>query len=480
MRAIGRESRAATALLAGVLVFAACTGGGRSPKPSQAPPEPETKWPIKHVVFIIKENRTFDHLFGKMPGANGVTKGKMEVFFSEVAKEFNADVGDVITRKLDPPPGQRYPGDLPHDYVQYLQDYNGGRMDGFYNNLVGAQFAYTQMRPMDIPNYWKLAQDYVLSDRFFASAVGPSFPNHLFTIAASSARTRDNPDQSQKQIAAMQTQRLAKTWGCDIPSSGRVSIYPEKGKPWDDRPAIKKVRPCFDIPTVGDLLNEKGIPWKYYAATPNQVGYIWSAYSAIPKYQNNDKLWNEHIRPVDDFVSDLQAGELAPVTWITPRFEWSDHPEYSICWGEDWTTQIVNAVQESPYWQDTAIFLTWDDWGGFYDHVAPPALDGFGLGFRVPTITISPYAKEGFVDSKLGEFSSILRFVEDNWGLAPLNERDRKANNMSQAFDFEQEPRAAAPLPQRAPDCEGDPLDRPEDWLTDPGKGDRDEQEEQV
>jgi phospholipase C len=137
------------------------------------------------------------------------------------------------------------------------------------------------------------------------------------------------------------------------------------------------------------------------------------------------------------------------MTWVTPKFEVSEHPEYSFCEGENWTTEVINAIMRSPMWKDTAIFLVWDDYGGFYDHVPPPQVDGFGFGIRVPLLVISPYAREGYVDHTLGEFSSVLRFVEDNWGLTQLTHRDRDAFNLSGAFDFTQEPRRGVPLPLR-------------------------------
>jgi phospholipase C len=141
------------------------------------------------------------------------------------------------------------------------------------------------------------------------------------------------------------------------------------------------------------------------------------------------------------------------VTWVTPRFEVSEHPEYSFCHGENWTTEIVNAVMRSPMWKSTAIFITWDDYGGFYDHVPPPQVDDFGFGFRVPMLTISPYAREGFIDHHVGEFSNVLRFIEDNWGLGRrLTHRDRAATNLSYNFDFSRPPRPPEPRPLRT-DC---------------------------
>ena len=494
----------ALALLLVLVCVAIVVACAKDPDPRATMPAPassgadeaatfDTETPIKHVVFIVKENRSFDSMFGRMPGVNGVKEGPMYAWsfwdppYSDPAvrrevRQLREDIpsvqdvraGDTVTRALGPPPGQRYPSDLPHDFIQWLDMYRGGAMDGFGTNPNSARYAYTQQRPQDIPNYWDWASEYPLSDNFFASVAGPSFPNHLFTIAASSARTHDNPDQSNEGIAEMAKQGLAKSWGCDIsPTPGTVPVYAVKGTPVDDRKPVDEVKPCFRVRTVGDELTGAGVPWAYYAATDRQAGYIWSAYGAIEKYASDETLWNEHVRPVDRIVADIEAGDLPPVTWVTPRFQWSDHPEYSMCWGENWTTEVINALMESDHWEDTAVFLTWDDWGGFYDHVKPPQVDGFGFGIRVPTITLSPYAKQGYRDRKLGEFSSVLRFIENNWGLRTLTKRDEQANDMTQVFDFEQEPRAGDPLPLRAPECEGDPQDPPEYLVTDPEKGDR-------
>jgi phospholipase C len=174
-------------------------------------------------------------------------------------------------------------------------------------------------------------------------------------------------------------------------------------------------------------------------------------------------MWDAHIKPVDDVVSDIQSQGLDPVTWITPRFEQSEHPEWNLCYGENWTTRIVDAIMNSPEWSSTAIFITWDDWGGLYDHVPPIKVDAFGYGFRVPLLVISPYAKQGYVDHQQGEFSSVLRFIEDNWGLRPfLTARDRRAKNLSYDFDFSQPPRPPDPLPQRK--CQGSQWATPASW----------------
>ncbi|GBC86842.1 Phospholipase C 3 [bacterium HR12] len=404
---------------------------GTSPEPFDAS-RLETLTPIKHVVFVIKENRTFDHMFGLFPGANGVRVGM--------------DRGQPrpLTRALE-----ILPTDIKHCYTCALQAWNEGKMDGFATISEAAdRYAYTQYLPEDIPNYWRWASDYVLFDNFFASAHGPSFPNHLYTIAAQSGGTHENPAQDQELLSERHRETgLFKSWGCDALDTAWVNVYDSEG-------VAKRVAPCFDFLTEGDLLTETGIPWAYYAATQWQNGYIWSAYAAVRHIREDERVWRRHMFPVDDFPEHARAGLLPPVTWVTPRFEVSDHPEYSVCHGENWTTRIVNAVMESPHWEDTAIFLTWDDYGGFYDHVPPPQVDDFGFGIRVPLIVISPYAKEGFVSSELGEFSSVLRFIEDNFGLTQLTHRDREATPLLSAFDFTQEPRAPEPLPLRT-DCTG-------------------------
>jgi phospholipase C len=392
----------------------------------------ETATPIKHVVFVIKENRTFDNMFGIFPDANGVSVG--------------LDRGEprALTPAVD-----RLEMDIRHCYDCALQAWNGGKMDGFATiSETADEFAYTQFQPGDLPNYWRWASSYVLGDNFFASAQGPSFPNHLYTIAAQSGGTHENVYQDLDQLRERHRDTgLFKAWGCDSMGDAYAVVVDSEG-------VKKKVPPCFDFLTEGDLLSEAKIPWAYYAATQYQNGYLWSAYDAIRHVRENEAYWQTHIFPVDGFAQQARAGLLPPVTWVTPRFELSEHPEYSMCHGENWTTEIVNAIMESPEWDSTAIFITWDDYGGFYDHVPPPQVDDFGFGIRVPLLVISPYAREGFVSHELGEFSSVLRFVEDNWGLTQLTHRDREATPLLSAFDFEQAPRPPDPLPLRT-DCVG-------------------------
>jgi len=389
----------------------------------------QTRTPIKHVVFIIKENRSFDNLFGRFPGANGVTVGMRD------GKEV----------PLTPASSGRSV-DIPHCRECSIESINGGKMDGF-GDMVHGDYAYTQFRPQDAPNYYTWAKHFVLNDNFFASALGPSFPNHLYTIAAQSGGAYANPRQDFQSMLANAAAGQTKSWGCDIAQPAYVDVFGPEGE-------TLELQPCFDFKTEGDLLREHDIPWTYYAATNNQLGYIWSAYSAIGRYRNDPAMWEQYIRPVDDLVRDAKQNRLPPVTWVTPRFALSEHPDYNFCYGENWTTQVVNAIMASPEWKSTAIFLTWDDYGGFYDHVPPREVDMMGFGIRVPMLMISPYAKTGYIDHTEGEFSSVLRFIEDNWGLTQLTDRDRNADNLTEAFDFSQKPRPPDPLPERT-DCSG-------------------------
>jgi phospholipase C len=392
----------------------------------------DTRWPIKHVVFIIKENRTFDNMFGRFPGANGATSG------------MDGTTRRPLTQALD-----RIPEDILHCYACALRAWDHGKMDGFGSVSDAAErYAYTQYRPRDLPAYWHWAKQFVLGDNFFASAQGSSFPNHLFTIAASSAGTQDNPVQDRPKLRQRhEATGLFKSWGCDSVEGAYVEVE-------DSEHHIIKVPPCFDLRTEGDLLLRAKVPWAYYSATPMQNGYLWSAYDAIRHFRQDKRLWQSHVFPVTGLIHDIREGRLPPVAWVTPRFELSEHPEYSFCWGQNWTTSVVNAIMRSPMWKDTAIFITWDDYGGFYDHVPPPQVDRFGFGIRVPLLVISPYARKGFVDHTRGEFSSVLRFVEDNWGLTQLTARDRAATDLSEAFDFSQNPRGPDPQPLRT-DCQG-------------------------
>ena len=373
---------------------------------------------IEHIVFIVKENRTFDNYFGTFPGADGATCGTIST-------------GEVIPLGHTP---DRTPNDIDHSFNGAVRAIDGGAMDKFdtLNGCANPAFpllCMTQLTGDDIPNYFAYAQYFTLADRMFSSLTGPSFPNHLYTIAAQSGWAISNPSNSMGR------------WGCDSPSNSRTMLLNPDG-------TRTPVYPCFDFPTLADSLEAAGISWRYYAPNPGASGYIWSAYNAIDHIRNVADQW-ANVVPPTRFVQDAMSGNLPAVSWIVVGSGMSEHPPASSCAGENWTVQQLNAVMQGPLWNSTAVFLTWDDFGGFYDHVPPPFSDRFGFGPRVPLLIISPYAKSGYISHTNYEFSSLLKFAEERFGLNPLADRDAQANDMLDSFDFTQDPLPPLILQQR-------------------------------
>jgi len=411
------------ARIAAIVTMLAAASACRAPQtPSPPPPAAVSalRSHIQHIVFIIKENRTFDHYFGTFPGADGVTSGPIST-------------GDRVPLRHAQ---DRMPHDIGHEWNDAHTAMHGGRMDRF--DLVASAITENQILSMtqfldaDIPSYWSYAEHFALGDHMFSSLAGASFPNHLYTIAAQAGGAITNADSPR--------------WGCDADEAADVEVMDAHGN---------KARryPCFDFPTVADSLERAGISWRYYAPVEGQAGYIWSALDAI-RHVRQTALWNQRVLPFGTFVADAQSGALPAVSWLVPDFADSEHPtvgrfagtsqSVSVCVGENWTVEQVNAIMQGPDWPTTAIVITWDDFGGFYDHVPPPAADQFGYGPRVPLIVISPYAKEGFVSHTVYEFASVLQLIETRFNLAPLTTRDAIANSMLDMFDFSKAP--APPL----------------------------------
>ena len=376
---------------------------------------------IQHIIFILKENHTFDNYFGTFPGAAGVSSGKTHT-------------GKVIP--LGPAPNF-FTQDIGHTFANALLAIDDGKMDKF--DLIPGAFQgrrlinYTQFRQSQIPNYWALASRFAIADEFFSAVHGPSFPNHLYTIAAQSGGAIDNPE-------------AGKVWGCGagLLDPSVPAIGPNGQRFWEV--------PCFHIQTVADSMNNAGLSWRYYTGTYSEGGFEWCEFEAIYQIRYGPQ-WKTNILPDARFFTDVAAGNLANMTWITTDGEMSEHPDQgSSCAGENSTVAIVNAIMNSPLWSSTVIFVSWDDFGGFYDHVAPPQLDLLGLGPRVPLLIISPFAKSGYIEHQQLEFSSVVKFVEEIFGLPFLTARDTNSNDMFDAFDFVDAPLAPMPLtPERCP-----------------------------
>jgi len=272
-----------------------------------------------------------------------------------------------------------------------------------------------------IPNYWQLAEHFVLNDNAWSSLRGASFPNHLFMMSAGSG-----PDIPDSVISGPG----GTNWGCDAPSSARAQLY--NGN---------RVFPCFTFSTLADEMQAAGVSWKYYSPQEGQSGYNWNA----PDYYNqlrNSSLWTTNDVPYPQFATDAASGTLPAFSWLSPTKEASEHNGYSVCQGENWTIQQINAVENGPDWSSTLIVLTWDDFGGLYDHVAPTNVDALGYGFRVPLLVISPFAyandnpSNPHISHANVEFSSVLKFAEQAFGLPSLGRRDVSAGDLTQMLNF--------------------------------------------
>jgi phospholipase C len=364
--------------------------------------------PIQHIVFIVRENRSYDNIFARFPGAAGTTYAYR----------------DSRKVKLGVTP-DRLPHDITHSFNASKIAMNGGKMNRFYL-LKGAvsgghDYADSAYLQSQVPIYWKYARNYALADHFFSTVMGPSFPNHLVTITANARGTIDNPHG-----------QAVESWGCDAGPNSRVPILNAKGR-------LTYTRPCFNLTTIGDLADRKHVSWANYSAPYMKWGYIWNAFDYI-KHIRYSPSWAKADIPFTRFASDVSHGKLAQVTRITTDQNSSDHPPASICAGQNWTASAINAIMRSKFWSSTAIVLTWDDFGGFYDHVPPPVTSNTLLGPRVPAIVISPYARSHFVSHAVYDYGSVLKFIEDRFGLGHLSSVDAKANTLVGMFDFRQKP----------------------------------------
>lgn len=375
--------------------------------------QPHVTTPIKHIVYIMKENHTFDSLFGKFPGVNGATTGVVKV----------NGVDQTITLN----PGQNVVSNFDHSWIAAKTAYDNGAMDQF--NTADSLKACTSApyecyqaadQPL-IPNYWQLAQNYVLDDNAWSDMRGASFPNHLFEMSGASG-----PDIQHSAVAGPG----GSSWGCDAPSKARATLYNKT-----------TVFPCFSFATLADEMQTAGVSWKYYAASQGQAGYNWNAADYYNQIRNTS-LWQTNDVNWSTFTTDAAKGTLPAFSWVSPPRYQSEHNGEPMCQGENWTINLINSVMKGPDWASTVIVLTWDDWGGLYDHVAPQNVDALGLGFRVPFMVISPYA---YATDNVGnrhishaqiEVASVLRLAEEIFGLPSLGTRDATAGDLMQLLDF--------------------------------------------
>ncbi len=403
---------------------------------------------IEHVVVIFQENRTPDNLF-QDPAL--IAKG------ADIASSGVNSSGQTIPLSAGSL-GVDYDPD--HSHPSFLQMYDNGKMDGADLIKISCSAGATNCPPPN-PQFWyvsasyvqpyfQMAEQYTFGDRMFQTNQGPSFPAHQFIISGTSA-----PTATSNLFVAENAQGVSHAsgqTGCLAPPAEFVYLIDPTGV------ESSTSYPCFDHPTLTDELNNKGISWRYY--TPS-AGSLWTGPNAIqhmcgPNIPPPNATacvgsdWtNSVVIPETQVLTDISSGKLAQVSWVIPTGLNSDHASsVNGTGGPSWVASVVNAIGNSSYWANTAIIVTWDDWGGWYDHVPPPSIvndgtswgSGYVYGFRVPLIVISPYAKAGYISHVNHDFGSILNLIEQTFSLPSLGYADAHADNLSDCFDFTQTP----------------------------------------
>ena len=477
--------------LASTLLFAGCSGiGGSTPGSTGATPTPErvTGGPsgsyivpagihkIKHVIVIMQENRSFDSYFGTFPGVDGIAiKHGVPT----------ACVPDPLTHHCVRPyhDASDVNGGGPHGHSSAIADIAGGKMNGFVEQRNKAlSTCHVRLNPAcavghglpdvmgyhtgaEIPNYWSYAKDFVLNDRMFEPVSSWSLPEHLYLVSGWSARCSSVSAMScvNNIVGPYWVSRFNQAVNHEL-DTGTTSY----DLAWTD---------------MTWLLYAKRVSWAYYIQTglqPDCANSAAETCAPVPQAYTTPGIWNPlplfgdvrqdhqlgNIQSLNSYFTAAKAGTLPAVSWVTPSQQDSEHPVASVHQGQSYVTAIVNAAMKSPDWNSTAIFLAWDDWGGFYDNVAPPSVDQNGYGLRVPSIVISPYAKRGYIDHQILSSDAYLKFIEDDFlGGARLNpvtdgrldprptvrETVPILGNLVNDFNFSQTPRPPVFLPTNPP-----------------------------
>jgi phospholipase C len=467
-----------------VFALAACSGAGGAGafgSARNAARQNGTSSPIQHVVIIMQENRSFDNFFYQFPGANYATSGNGH----------NGRVYQLIPLPL------KWGRDQNHYHWQFLEDYDRGKNDGFEHQIMqpyksgkgctagnwfniphcwnfntkgkrgkqAMQDPYSYVVQAQIQPYWDIAKQYVLGDDTFSSNNGPTFVSHQYLVAGQAGHASEVPSEYP--------------WGCDQPSETENYLaYGTSDPPVFNRRVGHEYvgpDPCFPLTstptgssatynTIANELDAAGITWRYYVQNEStSKGSYWlDPYDAVKSIRYGPDWSNGDISSPDtNVLSDITNGQLQQVTWVMPHGGASDHPGAGSgnC-GPNWVASIVNEIGQSQYWNNTAIIVMWDEWGGWYDHVLPPQYpDPFtkaqeGLGYRIPLLIVSPYAKAGYISHQQHEIASTLHFIEQTFTLPPLGSvydppvklADQRADAFDDAFDFTQQPIAFQPI----------------------------------
>lgn len=391
--------------------------------------------PIQHVVIIFQENRTPDNLFHD-PVL--IARG------ADIASTGVNSKGKIITLT---PAALANDWDMGHNHAPFVLEFDGGKMDGADKvpllcvphcpiDPLATQYAYVQAS--DVLPYFQMAEQYTFGDRMFQTNQGASFPAHQFIISGTSA-----PTATSDLFAAENPMGGVKpgvNTGCTAASYEYVKLIDPAGN------ESQTQYPCFEHAVITDSLDNSGLSWRYYTTSG---GLLWTGPNAIEHLRLGPD-WANVITPNTAILTDITQGKLPAVSWVIPRGQASDHPNTNLGQGPSWVASVVNAIGNSQYWNNTAILITWDDWGGWFDHVAPPILNSYEYGLRVPLIVVSPYAKPAYISHQTHDFGSLLKFIETTYDLPSLGYADATADDLSDCFNFNQTPitfkKIAAPL----------------------------------
>jgi phospholipase C len=457
--------------------FAAGCNGSVSP-----PVPPARESAIRHVVILLQENRSFNNIFAGFPGAETAMSGKCK------PAAWCPASGRITLKSVKLESNGIFDGgkDIDHSHNGFEIECdpdaaNVCRNDGFdliHFGQAGSyppakRYPYRYVDRSESKPYWDFAKQYTLADHMFYTATASSFTAHQQIIAGT---TQISPTESYTD------QPSEMPWGCDAPGAASggppyqitfVPVINTKGvvKPYE-------AFPCeTTYGTMADLLDAKHVSWKYYIhqmfGSAELSGVAWNGFDVVKKVSCTTRTqfgmgssaywkctkrgadWSHITNPNTKIFDDVKNGTLPSVSWVIPLLCDSDHPASGSNRGPLWITKVVNAIGESKYWNSTAIIVLWDDWGGWYDPVPPPQINYTSLGFRVGMIVISPYAKRQYVSHTQYDFGSVLKFIEQNFGLGSLGTSDVDATSIGDVFDFTQRPIRfkPEPLPQRVNPC---------------------------
>jgi phospholipase C len=426
--------------LAVIVALVGCSQNTTSPTPPPVPLAAQPggpmrsltggSTPITHVVIVFQENRTTNDLFNGLPGAGTVRTGQNSK-------------GQTVTLQ---PRLLTAPYDISHAHSAFTTEYASGNMNGW--DLVSSSCkkghkcppadirAYGYVPEKEVEPYFIMARRYAFGANMFQTNQGPSFPAHQYILSGTSTisdgsnlRAAENPRTPQKKS----------TGGCDSPQGSLVKLIDLKGN------ENQTDYPCYDRNSLIQLVEANNLSWHYYQAGTGPG--LWHGPDAIKPVWESPQFATDVVSPPSQVLTDVKNGNLANVVWVTPTGAASDHAGSTDGSGPSWVASIVNTIGQSQYWNNTAIFVTWDDWGGWFDPVPPPQYNSYELGFRVPLLVISAYAKQGYISPVQHEFGSILKFTEKTFGLGSLGTTDARADDLHDCFNFSKGPRRFVPIP---------------------------------